>query len=221
MKKLHPGGDPPPRPVLLRSIKAGEVGIFTMLGGWDACLLHYKSECYTPCTGFETCPKPTHALKTIWRGYAPAHEWDQVACRWWSVALEVTENLALCMAGRDLRGEIWMIRRTDSTRKTASVSGEYLQTVEFNGAYWFDPRPIVEHRYRVSQIQWGIGLNVQAKLIRPGVEEPPPAALALAHQVGREVPQDAGGPMTEERAELLRKFFPKSFGNGHVKGGAK
>jgi hypothetical protein len=183
MRSTHPGGDPPPRPIICRSVKAGEQAIFKFLGGPAGCLLHYKSETYTPCTGESTCPKNVHALKTIWRGFAPCHEWDQVAFRWWAVALEVTENLDTFLRGRELPGEIWLVQRSNSSRKTSSLVGEYLERVECNGAHWFDPRAVVENRYRVQGILWNVPNHVPAKLIQPAIEAPPPSLVELAESI--------------------------------------
>lgn len=194
------------RPVRVLSIDGTEPVVVRFLGGYQGALLHWPGRRYYVCQGEKNCPLDMHKKRTVWKGWAAAEQWEEASRMWWPACLEITENLEPELRGRQLRGEVWVLTKSQDKRDGSPVEGRLLETVSPKKLRQaFDVKPILCRIYGVRDFPWGIANPVPPKLVLDGVADEPPALLA-------EAAAESPRPMSaEERAEFRKKLREKGW----------
>lgn len=141
----HVPGDP----VRLLWVPSGPTISVLFLGGYRGMLTHYYQSRPRPCLGETACPADRHRVPVVWYGYAPVELFRPESLLWVPYVLEITAHLEGRLAGRQLRGEVWQLRRREGKRKTAAVEGEKKdQFADAETSPCFDVLPVLQRFHR-------------------------------------------------------------------------
>ena len=176
--------------------KAGKLAVL-FLAPIQGLNTHWHGGRSFPCRGVDDCPAPIHKARSVWKGYAPVETWDQAAGLWRPRVLEVTEVLEEQLRGRELRGEVWLLWRTDCGRRSSPIHAAYVETrsAQDHGRS-FDISPPLLRFYHVPAILLGVPNPLPSKIMLPAVARPGPRIQEVAGPV-----QD-DRPTTEQMAKL-------------------
>jgi hypothetical protein len=198
---------------------AGELAVL-FCGPIEGLLVHRYQGRGWGCPGEESCLPVVHRSRTLYYGYAPAHVWRPRQEDWCPGVLEITEALEELLRGRRLVGEVWLLQRQTTKKKTGPVGGVLLECKDPGVTPpAFDIRAPLYRLYHSTTLQLGVPNPLPRKLLLPPVKmDPPPgpAAFGLA-----EAPTPG-----ENQAEALRRLAPRGLDaaaaeatrrNGHEK----
>lgn len=198
---------------------AGELAVL-FCGPIEGLLVHRHQGRPWGCPGEESCLPAIHKARTLYYGYAPAHVWRPRQEDWLPAVLEITEALEEVLRGRRLAGEVWLLQRQTTKKKTGPVSGVLLEVKDAGiTPPAFDIRAPLYRLYHTTTLHLGVANPLPRKLLLPTVKMPPPPgpeAFGLA---------EAPAP-SERQAEALRRLAPRGLDaaaaeatrrNGHEK----
>lgn len=219
-------GDQPPAPPERReAVRILPVPLTAELavlfcGAYTGLLVHRHQGRPHACPGEGSCPLQVHRSRTLWYGYAPVHAWRPQQEDWMAAVLEITEALEEVLHGRKLRGEVWLLQRATTKKKTGPVGGVLLETRDDVATpEAFDVRTPLCLCYHTTNLQLGVANPMPRKLVMPArklAPPPGPGAFGLA-----EPPRP-----TESQADALRRIAPRGLNaaaieragrNGHEK----
>jgi len=153
-------------PVEIFSVQPGTATFYRFLDNLQGLNTHWNGKRTVPCDGEGTCPASLHRGRTIFKAYAPAELWKPAERHWLPGVLEATEALEEQLRGRQLRGEVWMLKRGGEGRKDDPVFGVYSET--YNGENLrpaFDIVPVLLRFYHVPRLVLGVENALPAKLL--------------------------------------------------------
>jgi hypothetical protein len=175
--------------------------VVLFLGGYRGLLVHWDRGRNHYCPGAATCPPNRHKIRSVWKGYAPVDLWDVSLSIFLPRVLEVTESLEHSLAGRDLAGEIWALRR-GGVRKNKEVEGQWTESRDPASIRPpFPIEPILQCLYHTSAIELGIPNPMPSRTVLEAYLGAPPAVVFPG-------PGDEEQPAkpTEEQLKKLREF---------------
>jgi hypothetical protein len=207
-------GDLSPRPVRILSVPAARPVLVAFLGPYRGLLTHWSAKRSLACPGANLCPPATHRQKVVWKGYAPVDEWSFQLELWLPGVLEITESLEHALAGRKLRGQVWMLSRLQSSERgpVCATYSETLDEAELRPA--FSIQPILERFYHSADLLLDVPNPIPPRvLLEPHESRAPRLAGDLSARPSEAQPID---PQTMARfREQLRGI------GGNGKGGGK
>jgi hypothetical protein len=192
------------RAVRVLAIAANVQYTIRFLGPYEGLLTHWVRGRSVPCEGPNTCPIAIHRCRTVWKGYAPIEQWDQVTECWWPAVLEITEALEELLRGRKLRGEVWLVGRPQEGRRPAPVCGVLHERCQESALPPpFDVTPVLLRFYHCSTLVLGVINPIPSRVVLPAsVGQPPTFSAALEPTR----PETAGPEQMLRFKERLRKM---------------
>lgn len=143
-------------PVLVLSVPELAPIVVRFLGPYLGMLTHWRSGRSVPCDGPDECPTSLHRLGTIWKGYCPVQLWEEVGRVWRPHVLEVTETLEELLRGRELRGEVWNLWRSQDKGARGSVTGLFCEShADRQLSKSFDILPVLLRLFHRSTLKLG------------------------------------------------------------------
>lgn len=168
---------------------------YVLLGPYEGIYAHPQGKGTKPCAG-DRCKHAAHAKETQWQGYAPALVYvEGNVCKWVYCVLQITEALEVTLRGRELRGELWRLRRVQvGDGKARKVVGELVGSwLECDTPPEFDVRPIVHRVTHTALIQWDREPLFSQPVFLPPVSAPPPPGRR-----GNPIPAETKQPTAAE-----------------------
>lgn len=145
------------------------------LGPCQGLLTHWHAGRSHPCPGPGECPQAIHRARTVWRGYAPAEVWDESARLWRPGVQPITEALEEVLRGRTLRGEVWILARSQEGKKSGPLEGVYCERQQEEClSACFDILPVLLRFYHCSTLLLGVANPMPAKLTLEAAAGPAP-----------------------------------------------
>lgn len=184
-------------------------------------LTHWHQARSWCCPGEQLCPPSLHRARTVWKGYAPVRVWDAAAKRWAAHVLEVTEALDELLRPHVLPGQVWLLAREESHKKSGPVTGSYVERrTEAELTMPFDILPPLGRMYASAHVLLDVPNPVPPKLVLPEVDGQGPA-LPGAQQLAPEAEPTAADRAKTKKilTEAMRGFKPGQNGSHNGNGG--
>lgn len=198
-----------PSPVRVLSVPADNPMCVRFLADVLGLDTHWKSGRTIPCSGVGECPVSLHRLGIIWRGYAPVEVWEPAPKLWRPFVLEVTESLEETLRGRQLRGEVWALSRSEDRGRSSPVIGVYCESLrEAAVSPAFDVQPILLRLFHVSSLNLGSRNPLPPRLLLEAVPGEAP-------HLPPDLQPKPGTVQTPKELEAAKKAWERFRGSGY------
>jgi hypothetical protein len=125
------------------------------------------------------------------------------------VVLEVTESLEETLRGRELRGEVWALSRTEERGRSSPVVGIYCETVaDRTLSEPFDVTPVLLRLFHVNALNLGTRNPTPPRVLLPAVPGPAPTLPA-------DLQRAASAQQTPEQIEAAKKAWERFRKSGY------
>jgi hypothetical protein len=190
--------------VRVLNISAGEevtvMFLENLSGGWEHW---YKGHGY-PCQGSELCPKGAHSLPKLYWSYAAGLFFNRSVRLWLPTVICASAGLDHQLAGRTLRGEQWVLTRSEAKDGRDTVQGRYLDALpagDLQAA--FDILQVLKRVKGVPHVYLGQPNTTPQKLLLSPSAYPVPSYVAEADEPPTVTPQERKS-MAEREREFQR-----------------